>query len=81
MNADGFHHGGLFLARQIQYPEDEVSMREGRELADEHLARGLECRIINGGDELIFHAKGSKVIFPPEGAEAFWQSVGGYDVK
>lgn len=74
-NSNGYHGGGQFMAKMVRYPDEEITIVEGKNLAEIHMAEGGEVRICNSGDELVFHAKGSEVIYPPQGAEVFWNSV------
>lgn len=70
---DGFHRGGLWFDRLPG--EEEASIVEARKMAEHHMATGNELRVTNSGDELVFHAMNGKVLFPPEGAEKFWESL------
>lgn len=64
-----------YFSRHIRYPEEEVSVGDAKAISDAAVSNGREVRITNGGDELVFHAKDGVVLFPAEGADAFWRSI------
>ncbi len=72
--ADGYHSGGQYFTKRIRYPDEEIGIEAAKALCEAHQARGLEVRITNGSDFLVFHAQGQKVLYP-QSAEAFWSKV------
>ncbi len=71
---DGYHSGGQYFTKRIRYPEEEIGIKGAKELCEAHQARGLEVRITNGSDFLVFHAKGRKILHP-KSAEEFWSKM------
>lgn len=73
--ADGFHDGGIWFRDIPQYPDEETTTPKAMLATGGAMDIGLEVRICNGGDFCVFHCKDGKVIYPPEGFNAFWQSL------
>ena len=75
-NRHGYHSGGQWFRRlPLKYPDEEISCREAMVLALEAAADGLEVRITDSGDMLIYHCKGANVLYPkPVGN--FWKDIG-----
>jgi hypothetical protein len=71
---DGYHTGGMWFRRRPKYPEEEITAADAKQRAEKAIAEGLEVRITNGDDFLVFHAIGGKVEHPAD-AEAFWRAV------
>ena len=73
---DGLHSGKTWFMRVPQYPEEgEISCTEAMVRALEAAAQGMEVRICDGGDMLIYHCKGPEVMWPkPIGN--FWKEIG-----
>jgi hypothetical protein len=72
-DADGFHTGGIwFTSGTIQYPGEEITVDEARERVTAHLAKGLEVRITNWQDFLVFHAIGDHTLY---GSDDFWSQL------
>jgi hypothetical protein len=61
--------------RLYVYPDEQITIEEAKRCAEMAMARGREVRITNGGDNLVFHAKDGKVLWPKAGAEEFWKRV------
>jgi hypothetical protein len=77
LGPDGYHHGGQWFARKVRYPDEEITTEQAQVIADDALAGGMEVRICDGLDFLVYHAKGGAVLFPPD-PEAFWkEALGG----
>ncbi len=72
---DGYHHGKQWFAKTIRYPEEEILSSKARERVDAAIAAGLEVRICNGGDLLVFHAVNGKIEYPTD-VTKFWLDVG-----
>ncbi len=72
---DGYHHGGQWFSKNVRYPDEEIPIERAKVEATVAMLAGREVRVTNSGDFLVFHAKGEEVIWPKEGAEAFWRSI------
>lgn len=72
----GFHGGKKWFRKgPMKYPDEEITAAAAKDDVNRALAQGLEVRICDGLDELVFHAKGIKQIHPAN-AEDFWKVVG-----
>lgn len=71
----GYYRTAPWFSPKVKYPDEEITVEEARKRAEAGVKAGLEVRITNGDDFLVFHAKDGKVIYPAEGAEAFWRSL------
>lgn len=70
---DGLHEGALHIAKETN-DGSELSPADARFVAEHNMDAGREVRIANDADELVFHAKDGKVIYPSD-PEAFWKAV------
>lgn len=69
---DGLHSGGQwFTAGKIKYPDEEISSARAKEKAETAVAKGLEVRICDGMDHLVFHSRKGKVVL----GETFWNEA------
>lgn len=57
-----YHRGGVWFTRVVRYPNEEISVEKAKALANRALAEGREVRICDGGDMLVFHAKGNEML-------------------
>ncbi len=73
---DGFHTGGQWFRKPpLKYPAEEITCMEAMVRALKAASQGREVRITDGGDELVYHCKGTKVLYPqPIGN--FWKEIG-----
>lgn len=72
---EGFHGAAIwFTSGRIRYPEEQVGVEFARGLTEEAMLRGLEVRITNGGDFLVFHSQRGQMLYPTN-AETFWSKV------
>lgn len=72
---DGFHSGAIwFTSGRIRYPDEQIPAEMARGLAEKHMMGGLEVRITNGGDLLVFHSMRGQMLYPTN-AESFWSKV------
>ena len=62
-NADPRHSGGVWFARARLSDTEEIPMLAAKVRALKAIAEGREVRICDGGDFLVFHAKGGKVLY------------------
>ena len=72
---DGFHAAPQYFARVMRHPEEEITAGEAHDKASTAVSRGLEVRITDSGDMLVFHAKDCKILYPPD-PHAFWKACG-----
>lgn len=56
-DADGLHDGGSPIAESALAEAFETRIKPA-------VDRGVEVRLVDSGDLLVFHAKGGKVVFP-----------------
>jgi hypothetical protein len=68
---DGFHEGGVWFRPAPKYPDEEITVLEAEKRTLKAIAEGREVRICDGGDMLVFHAKGGKILH----RENFFQEV------
>lgn len=73
---DGYHSPGIWVARVPQYPDEEINCREAMYRTLEAAAQGLEVRITDGGDMLVYHCVGSNVLYPQPIGD-FWKEFVG----
>jgi hypothetical protein len=73
--SDDLHGAAIwFTSGVIRYPDEQISAADARKLAEKNMRDGLEVRITNGGDFLVFHSQRGQMIYPTN-AEAFWSRV------
>lgn len=71
---DGRHSGGSWFRKgEIKYPGEEISFDEARDREHYATKAGLEVRITDGGDMLVFHSQNKKVVY----GENFWKEANG----
>jgi len=67
-----FHRGGVWFSDKPKYPEEgEITTIEAFRRCAEAQAEERQVRICDGGDMLVFHARGEQVL---HGA-TFWKDV------
>jgi hypothetical protein len=72
---DGFHGGPIwFTSGRIRYPDEQIAAGVAQLLVEKHVRDGLEVRITNGGDFLVFHSQRGQMLFPTN-ADQFWSKV------
>ena len=55
-DAEGLHSGSQwFTSGAIRYPDEQIEAHRAQIFAEEWIKRGLEVRITDGGDRLVFH--------------------------
>jgi hypothetical protein len=73
--ANGLHFGAQwFTAGTIRYPDEQIPAIIAKQWADEHMRRGLEVRITDTSDFLVFRAVAGRQVHPPENVD-FWRLV------
>lgn len=69
----GYHRGGRgFRTPTPKYPDEEITVQKAKLESDEAIKKGFEVRIVDGGDMLVFHHRGGKVLH----GEKFWEEIG-----
>ena len=59
-----YHRGGVWFRKgPMKYPEEEIPFDSAVERVAGAMADGREVRICDGGDMLVFHAKGAKILY------------------
>ena len=70
--ADGMgYQTNTWFARKIDYPGEEINVHEARDLTRAAFDSGREIRIVDGGDMLVFHAIGNRVLY----GQQWWKKV------
>lgn len=72
---DGYHRGPQwFTSGEIRYPHEEITAETALAVAGEAFRQGLEIRVTDSGDMLVFHGKDAQIVYPAgtETIEAFW---------
>jgi hypothetical protein len=79
---NGYHRGGKYFQRGAlpQYPPNElrdywITAAFAKDDVIQAMRQGLEVRITDGGDFLVFHWKGGKQIYPAD-PQTFWDQAG-----
>jgi len=72
---DGYHGGGIRFRKDPGNPQAQISAEQARRLAEHHLRAGLEVRICNAADLVVYHARDGKLLVPAD-AEKFWETAG-----
>jgi hypothetical protein len=75
----GYHRGGRYFARKpmpANLGESHLwlTREAARDDATRALRQGLEVRITDAGDRLVFHAKGLKQLYPLN-PDTFWNAT------
>jgi hypothetical protein len=73
------HHGGppynsevwWFRKKQTKHAIEEIALVEAKKRSDANIAQGLEVKVCDGGDELVFHSESGVVLY----GEGFWEAV------
>lgn len=69
---DGYHVGGKWFRNgPMKYPDEEIPLHEAMLNAGVAIAHGLEVRICDGGDNLVFHAVAGNILH----GQDFWSSL------
>ena len=64
-----YHAGGRWFRKgKAVYPDEEMSFIAAKVRCANAMRNGREVRICDGGDMLVFHAKGDKILY----GEDFW---------
>lgn len=77
--SSGYHRGGIwFYKGKPPYPnEGELHQTAAKVKCANAMRNGREVRICDGGDMLVFHAKGDKILY----GEKFWAEIEGADTS
>ena len=69
-----YHSGGIgFRKGPAKYPDEELSFMAAKVKCANAMRNGRQVRIVDGGDMLVFHAKGAVVLY----GETFWEDLQG----
>ena len=69
---DGYHSGGKWFCKgKMKYPDEEIALKEAKRRSDTNIAKGLEVKVCDGGDNLVFHSENGVVVY----GEDFWKVV------
>lgn len=71
------HRGGQWFRDKPVYKDEEITSAEARDRVGDAMDEGLEVRICDGGDMLVYHSKGSQVLYPKD-PRKFWEEIGAY---
>ena len=74
-NEDGYYdreNKYWFRRGKMKYPAEECTIEHAKKCADEWTERGLEVKITDGGDMLVFHSVNGEIVYGPN----FWREVG-----
>lgn len=69
---NGFHRGPQYFRKHVKYPSEEITSAQAHNRAFVAVSKGLEVRITDSGDMLVFHAKDGKILYPENPAK-FWE--------
>lgn len=70
----GYHSGKQWFGKRVRYSEEEITVATAKARAEAHERHGLEVRVTDGGDNLVYHSKNGKVVYPETGD--FWKEIG-----
>lgn len=69
---DGFHEGGMwFRTGKAKYPAEEISFARAKQFCESAVGKGLEVRICDGMDHLVFHSERGQVTL----GSTFWNEA------
>lgn len=69
---DQKHRGGMwFRVGKAKYPNEEISFARARQFTDAAIVKGLEVRICDGVDNLVFRSENGKVTY----GMTFWNEA------
>lgn len=67
---NGYHSGGQWFRRgPMKFPDEEITFECARKECQKSIAAGLEVRVCDGGDNLVFHSEHGVVLH----GEDFWK--------
>jgi hypothetical protein len=73
-DSSGKHGGRLYFRPEPQVGESSTD--QVRKLVAQALRNGLEVRITNGSDYLVYHQLDGIVVYPSRDPDQFWISAG-----
>lgn len=69
---DGYHEGAQwFRVGKAKYPAEEISFARAKQFTEAAVGKGLEVRICDGMDYLVFHSERGQVIL----GSTFWNEA------
>jgi len=67
-----YHKGGIWFRKgPSKYPDEELGFAAAKVECANAMRNGREVRICDGGDMLVFHAKGSDILY----GDKFWEEI------
>jgi hypothetical protein len=74
---DGFHYAAIWFRNSpTAYPHEVLTADAAFTMAQEHWRTGREVRVTDGGDMLLFHVVGGRVLYPQNcNLEEFWGTL------
>ena len=66
-----FHRGKRWFENKPKYPDEEITTATAHACVNEAIQAGREVRVTDGGDMLVYHWKGGKVLY----GETFWEDL------
>jgi hypothetical protein len=73
---DGYHTGGQWFMKVPRYPDppdNELNYAQAKTIVEAAMEQGLEVRICDWGDFLVFHAQHGTVLHPTN--HDFWKEI------
>lgn len=69
---DGYHEGGQwFRLGKLKYPNEEITFSRAKQFTESAIGKGLEVRICDGGDNLVFRSECGKITY----GSTFWNEA------
>jgi hypothetical protein len=71
-DASGYHDGKRWFRNgPLKYPAEEISFARAKQYCETAVGKGLEVRICDGMDHLVFHSERGKVVY----GGTFWNEA------
>jgi len=74
LDADGMHMGGQWFRRVPVYLDEEITVDQAKTRADVAIKAGNEVRVTDSGDQLVYHVKDGRQLYPA-GTEDVWEAM------
>jgi hypothetical protein len=69
---NGCHRGPQWFRKKPKYSEDNLSTEQAKALTKTAMERHLEIRITDSRDQLVFHSRDGRILYPQCSFEEFW---------
>ena len=67
-----YHSGGVWFRKgKLKYPDEEITFPIAKVKCANAMRNGREVRVCDGGDMLVFHARGADILYGKE----FWEEA------